>query len=72
MPYHESDYVLNYNDERDRLGLHIPYQESDPLLNTTYNFLCGGMALEHIEYRRQDPAYQRTGSIPVLWRFMVV
>jgi len=39
------------------LKLKLPYYESDHLLNITYNFLCGGTALEHIEYRRQDPAY---------------
>ena len=33
------------------LLLHMPYFESDHLLNITYNFLCGGTALEHIEYR---------------------
>jgi hypothetical protein len=35
----------------------VPYFESDHLLNITYNFLCGGRALEHIEYRRQDPNF---------------
>jgi len=44
-----------------------PYYESDHILNITYNFLCGGTALEHIEYRRQDPTYLNmlgTHSIP--------
>ena len=35
----------------------MPYFESDHLLNLAYNFLCGGTALDHIEYRRQDPTY---------------
>jgi len=39
------------------LLLHLPYFESDHLLNIAYNFLCGGTALDHIEYRRQDPTY---------------
>jgi len=39
------------------LLLHLPYRESDHLLNIAYNFLCGGTALDHIEYRRQDPVY---------------
>jgi len=39
------------------LLLHMPYFESDHLLNITYNFLNGGTALDHIEYRRQDPTY---------------
>ena len=39
------------------LKLKAPYFESDHLLNMTYNFLCGGRALEHIEYRRRDPTH---------------
>jgi hypothetical protein len=49
------------------LKLKLPYYESDHLLNITYNFLCGGTALEHIEYRRQDPLHLDmlgTHSIP--------
>jgi hypothetical protein len=49
------------------LKLHLPYSESDHFLNLTYNFLCGGRALEHIEYRRQDPIHLNmfgTHSIP--------
>lgn len=39
------------------LKRYLPYRESDHLLNITYNFICGGTALEHIEYRRQDPTH---------------
>ena len=39
------------------LKVHLPYNEADHLLNIAYNFLCGGTALEHIEYRRQDPTH---------------
>ena len=39
------------------LKLHLPYNEADHLLNISYNFFCGGTALEHIDYRRCDPAY---------------
>ena len=49
------------------LKLKLPYYESDHLLNISYNSLCGGTALEHIEYRRQDPTYLNmlgTHSIP--------
>src|SRR5215469_17234209 len=49
------------------LKLKLPYHESDHILNIAYNFLCGGTALEHIEYRRQDPTYLNmlgTHSIP--------
>jgi hypothetical protein len=46
---------------------HLPYFDSDHLLNIAYNLLCGGTALDHIEYRRQDPTYLDmlgTHSIP--------
>jgi len=49
------------------LKLKLPYWESDHLLNLAYNLLCGGRAIEHIEYRRNDPAYLDmlgTHSIP--------
>jgi hypothetical protein len=49
------------------LKLKLPYYESDHILNIAYNFLCGGTALEHIEYRRQDPVHLNmlgTHSIP--------
>ena len=39
------------------LKLKLPYYESDHILNMSYNFLCGGTALNHIEYRRQDPTF---------------
>ena len=46
---------------------HLPYWESDHILNIAYNTFCGGTALEHIEYRRNDPTYLNmlgTHSIP--------
>jgi hypothetical protein len=49
------------------LKLKLPYWESDHVLKIAYNFLCGGRALEHIEYRRQDPVHLDmlgTHSIP--------
>jgi hypothetical protein len=49
------------------LKLKLPYWESDHVLNMAYNLLCGGTALEHIEYRRQDPTHLDllgTHSIP--------
>lgn len=39
------------------LKLHLPYYESDHWLNIAYNIFCGGTALQHIEYRRNDPVY---------------
>ena len=43
-----------------RLGLlkiHLPYHESDHVLNIAYNLLAGGTCLEHLELLRTDAAY---------------
>ena len=37
--------------------IHLPYHESDHVLNLAYNALCGGTCLEDLELRRQDEAY---------------
>lgn len=53
-----------------RLGLlkiHMPYHESDHVLNIAYNILVGGHTLDDIEHRRNDPAFLKalnTQSIP--------
>src|SRR5262249_49343428 len=39
------------------LKRHLPYHESDHVLNIAYNLLAGGSRLEHIEVRRNDEAY---------------
>jgi hypothetical protein len=39
------------------LKRHIPYHESDHILNIAYNLLAGGTKLEDIELLRQDVAY---------------
>jgi len=39
------------------LKRHIPYHESDHVLNIAYNLLTGGSRLEHIEHRRNDEVY---------------
>lgn len=36
------------------LKVHLPYHESDHVLNIPYNILAGGVRLEDIEQRRQD------------------
>jgi len=36
------------------LKIHLPYHESDHVLNIAYNVLAGGVCLEDIEQRRQD------------------
>jgi len=39
------------------LKRHLPYHESDHVLNLCYNILAGGTRLEDIELRRQDEAW---------------
>ena len=39
------------------LKVHLPYHESDHVLNIAYNILCGGRTLEDLEQRRQDEVY---------------
>lgn len=39
------------------LKIHLPYHESDHVLNIAYNLLAGGTCLEHLELRRSDEAY---------------
>ena len=39
------------------LKRHLPYHESDHVLNVAYNLLSGGSRLEHIEVRRNDEVY---------------
>lgn len=37
--------------------IHLPYHESDHVLNLAYNALCEGRCLQDLELRRQDEAY---------------
>jgi len=39
------------------LKVHLPYHESDHVLNFAYNLLAGGVRLEDLELRRQDEHY---------------
>jgi len=39
------------------LKVHLPYHESDHVLNIAYNIACGGTCLEDIELRRNDEAF---------------
>jgi len=39
------------------LKVHLPYHESDHVLNIAYNALCGGTCLEDIEWRRNNEVY---------------
>ena len=37
--------------------IHLPYHESDHVLNIAYNLLAGGTCLEHLELLRHDEGY---------------
>jgi hypothetical protein len=39
------------------LKVHLPYHESDHVLNIAYNLLAGGTCLEHLELLRNEEAY---------------
>jgi hypothetical protein len=39
------------------LKRHLPYHESDHVLNIAYNIIAGGKRIEHIELRRNDEVY---------------
>ena len=41
----------------DLFKFHLPYHESDHVLNIAYNALCDGRCLQDLELRRQDEAY---------------
>lgn len=45
------------NDRLHLLKIHLPYHESDHVLNLAYNTLCDGTCLQDLELRRQDEVY---------------
>jgi len=49
--------VDQINETVELLKVHLPYHESDHVLNLAYNVLCGGTRLEDIERLRHDSAY---------------
>jgi len=52
-------------DERLHLfKFHLPYHESDHVLNIAYNALCDGRCLQDLELRRQDEAYLNAVNAP--------
>jgi hypothetical protein len=52
-----SGLVEAMNDKVHLLKRHLPYHESDHVLNIAYNTLTGGTCLEDIELRRNDEAF---------------
>ena len=49
--------VKEINAKLKLLKVHVPYHESDHVLNIAYNILAGGMRLEDIELRRNDEVF---------------
>ena len=49
--------VDEINDRLELLKVHLPYHESDHVLNLAYNVLCGGTRLQDLERLRHDTAY---------------
>ena len=50
--------LVNEIDENLKLlKVHLPYHESDHVLNFAYNILAGGVRLEDLELRREDEQY---------------
>src|SRR6476646_1929033 len=45
------------NDQLHLLKIHLPYHESDHVLNLAYNALCDGTCLQDLELRREDEVY---------------
>ena len=45
------------NEQLHVLKIHLPYHESDHVLNIAYNAMCNGTCLEDIELRRNDEAF---------------
>ena len=46
------------------LKIHLPYHESDHVLNLAYNVLAGGECLEDLELLRQDEVFLDALSLP--------
>lgn len=51
------NYPAMINNELHLLKRHVPYFESDHILNIAYNIICGGTCLEDIELLRNNIAY---------------
>jgi hypothetical protein len=49
--------VHDINENLHLLKRHMPYFESDHVLNIAYNLMAGGSRLEHLEVRRNDEVY---------------
>jgi hypothetical protein len=53
----KSGFVKEIDSVLHLLKRHLPYHESDHVLNIAYNVIAGGTRLEDIELQRQDEAW---------------
>jgi hypothetical protein len=49
--------INDINRDLHLLKRHLPYHESDHVLNIAFNILAGGQRIEHLELRRNDEVY---------------
>ena len=49
--------IQEIDDKLRLLKRHLPYHESDHVLNIAFNILAGGLCIEHLELRRNDEVY---------------
>jgi hypothetical protein len=54
------------DDKLHLLKRHLPYHESDHILNLTYNFLAGGTTLADIDLLRNDDTYLDALDVPCI------
>ena len=57
MLAHRTGLIRDIDSRVHVLKRHLPYHESDHVLNIAFNILCGGKRIEHIELRRNDEVY---------------
>jgi Transposase DDE domain group 1 len=53
----KSGLITDIDRELHLLKRHLPYHESDHVLNIAFNILAGGTHIEHLELRRNDEVY---------------
>ena len=52
-----SGLIADIDQQLHLLKRHLPYHESDHVLNIAFNILAGGRKIEHLELRRNDEVY---------------
>jgi hypothetical protein len=54
---HKTGLIRDLDHQLHLLKRHLPYHESDHVLNIAFNILAGGQRIEHIELRRNDEVF---------------